>query len=273
MRIDGQTVVVTGASRGIGKATAEALGRAGARLAILARSPEIEAVAAAIAANGGTARGYVADAGNPDEMERTARRIVSDLGNPAIVINNAGAGRWLHVEETPAQEVASMMAAPYFAAFYATRAFLPAMLARSAGCIVNINSPVAYMPWPGATGYLCARFAMRGFSESLRLDLRGNGVRVLEVVPSEVTSTYFENNPHSRERLPTITRLVPQLSPEQVAEAIVRGLERGRTRIVMPFMLKAALLTRALAPGLVDWLMWRTGARRAPGEPKGPAGR
>ena len=267
MQIGGQTVVVTGASRGIGKATAEALGRAGARVALLARSAEIEAVAAAIAANGGTARGYVADAGNPHDVGQAARRIVSDLGDPAIVINNAGAGRWLHVEETPAEEVASMMAAPYFAAFHATRAFLPAMLARQAGCIVNINSPVAYMPWPGATGYLCARFAMRGFSEGLRLDLRGTGVRVLEVVPSEVTSSYFENNPHSRERLPRITRFVPKLSPEQVAQAIIRGIERDRTRVVTPAMLRAALSMRALAPWLVDWLMWRTGARRAVAAP------
>ena len=125
------------------------------------------------------------------------------------------------------------------------------------------------MPWPGATGYLCARFAMRGFSEALRLDLRGTGIRVLEVVPSEVTSTYFENNPHSRERLPTITRLVPRVSPEQVARAIVWGIERDRSRIVMPLMLRAALLTRALAPALVDWLMWRTGARRIPAAPRG----
>ena len=262
MQVDGQTVVVTGASRGIGKATAEALGRAGARVAVLARSPEIEAVAATVVANGGVARGYTADVGNPNDVEQVSRRIVDDLGDPAIVINNAGAGRWLHVEETPAEEVVSMMAAPYFAAFYATRAFLPAMLVRRTGYIVNVNSPVAYMPWPGATGYLCARFAMRGFSEGLRLDLRGTGVRVLEVVPGEVTSTYFENNPHSRERLPALTRLVPRLSPEQVAKAIVHGIEHDRKKIVMPLMLRAAIMSRALAPALVDWLMWRTGARR-----------
>jgi short-subunit dehydrogenase len=264
MKIEGQTVVVTGASRGIGKATAEALGRAGARVAVLARSPEIEAVAAAIVSAGGMARAYVADVGKADDVERAARRILDELGPPAVVINNAGAGRWLHVEETPVDEVPSMMAAPYFAAFYVTRAFLPAMLASASGCIVNINSPVAYMPWPGATSYLCARFAMRGFSEGLRLDLRGTGVNVLEVVPGQVTSTYFEHNPDSHERLPTITNLVPKVSPEQVAEAIIRGVERDRRRVVMPFMLRLALLSRQVMPGVVDWMMWRTGARHAP---------
>ena len=264
MKIDGQTVVVTGASRGIGKATAEALGRAGARVAVVARSAEIETVAAAIVATGGVARGYTADVGKPDDVERAARRMVDELGEPSIVINSAGVGRWLHVEETPVEEVTATMAAPYFAAFYVTRAFLPSMLARARGCIVNVNSPIAYLPWPGATSYLCARWAMRGFSEGLRLDLRGTGVNVLEIVPSEVTSSYFENNPNSHERLPTMTKLVPKRSPEQVAQAIIYGIEHDRRRIITPFMLRLAILSRHLMPGVVDWMMWRTGARRAP---------
>jgi short-subunit dehydrogenase len=105
---------------------------------------------------------------------------------------------------------------------------------------------------------------MRGFTQALRLDLRGTGVRVLEMVPSKVTSTYFEHNPHSEERLPAITKLVPTLTPERVAAVLVRGIEQNRRRIVTPVMLKLVLLMRALAPGLVDWMMWRSGARRRP---------
>ncbi len=262
MKIDGRTIVVTGASRGIGKSAAAALARAGGRVALIARSPEIEQVAAAIA--GGQARGYVADLGNAAEVSEVSQRIVKDLGAPDIVVNNAGAGRWLHIEETPPEEAEAMMAAPYFAAFYVTRAFLPAMLQRGSGTIVNINSPVAWLPWPGAIGYSAARWAMRGFNEALRMDLRGTGVRVLEIVLGKVTSTYFEHNPHSEERLPTITRLVPSLTPDQVATHLVRGIERNRRRIVKPFMLRAVLAMRALAPPVVDWMMWRTGARRPP---------
>src|SRR6266508_3654111 len=173
MKIDGRTIDVTGASRGIGKSAAEALARAGGRVALIARSPEIEQVAAAIA--GGQARGYVADLGNAAEVSEVSQRIVKDLGAPDIVVNNAGAGRWLHIEETPPEEAEAMMAAPYFAAFYVTRAFLPAMLQRGSGTIVNINSPVAWLPWPGAIGYSAARWAMRGFNEALRMDLRGTG--------------------------------------------------------------------------------------------------
>jgi short-subunit dehydrogenase len=105
---------------------------------------------------------------------------------------------------------------------------------------------------------------MRGFVEALRLDLRGTGVRVLEIVPAKVASTYFASNPHSEERLPTITGMVPTLTPEQVAAALVRGIETDRRRIVFPFMLRLVLAMRALAPAVVDWMMWRTGAGRRP---------
>src|SRR5262249_42934574 len=258
MNITGRKIVVTGASRGIGRATAEALARAGGRIALVARSPEVEAVAAAIVAQGGQARGYLADLGNAAEVDEMARRVVGDFGPPDIVVNNAGAGRWLFVEETPVEEVVAMMAAPYFAAFYVTRAFLPAMLERRSGYIVNVNSPVAWMPWPGAAGYTAARFALRGLTASLRLDLRGTGVRLLEMLLGKVSSSYFEHNPHTEERLPTITQIVPTLTPEQAAAHIVRGIEHNRRKIVAPFMLKLVLAMRAVAPPVVNWLIWRT---------------
>src|SRR5258707_1731608 len=101
MKIQGRTIVVTGASRGIGKAVAGALAHAGGRVALLARSPEIDQVAADLVAQGLQARGYVVDLSDHHDVEQVAKRIVSDLGGPDIVINNAGSGRWLHVEETP----------------------------------------------------------------------------------------------------------------------------------------------------------------------------
>jgi short-subunit dehydrogenase len=262
MKISGRNIVVTGASRGIGQATARALARAGGRVALLARSPEIERVAAEIVAQGGDARGYAVDLTDAAAVARTARRIESDLGAPDIVINNAGAGRWLFVEETPPEEAVAMMASPYFAAFFVTKAFLPAMLARNQGYIVNVTSPTAWLPWPGATGYTAARWAIRGFTEALRADLYDTAIQILLVVPGKVSSTYFEHNPGAEERLPRITRLVPTLTPEQVAAAVVRGIERDRREIVVPAILRLVMLSRVLAPAVVDRLMFRTGARR-----------
>jgi short-subunit dehydrogenase len=104
---------------------------------------------------------------------------------------------------------------------------------------------------------------MRGLTQAMRLDLRGSGVNVLEVVLGKVSSTYFESNPDTEERLPGITKLVPTLTPGEAATHIVRGLEQGRRRIIAPVTLQAVLAMRALAPSVVDWLMWRTGHRRS----------
>ena len=267
MKIRGSTIVITGASRGIGLATARAVARVGGRVALLARSSEVEQIAAQIVHGGGDARAYMVDLADPGAVERVGQQIKNDLGAPDIVINNAGAGRWLLVEETSPDEAAAMMASPYLAAFYITRLFLPAMIERRQGYIVNVNSPAAWLSWPGATGYTAARWAMRGFTAALRADLRGTGVQVLQVVPGKVSSTYFEHNPHSEERIPAITRVIPVLTPDEVAAAVVRGIMNDRREIVIPALMRATLIAHALAPILVDWLMFRTGWRRSPTKP------
>jgi len=155
-----------------------------------------------------------------------------------------------------------MVASPYLAAFYVTRAFLPALLDRREGYIVNVNSPVAWLPWPGAAGYMAARGAMRGFTAALRTDLHGTGIRVLELVPGKVSSTYFEHNPNSEERLPGITKWIRTLTPDEVAGAMVDGVEQDRRMIVIPLLLKLVFAFHGVAPGLVNLVMRRTGWRR-----------
>jgi short-subunit dehydrogenase len=256
MDIRGRTVVVTGASRGIGQASAEAFARAGGRVALIARSPSVEKIAEEISAAGGVARGYQVDVTDAAAVESAAPRIEADLGVPSIVINNAGSGRFLSVEETSAEDVVAMMAAPYFAAFHVTRAFLPKMLDRRDGYIVNVTSPAAWFTWPGADGYIAARWAVRGFTQALRAETRGTGVRVMLLAPAKVNSTYFESNPNSEERLPLITRTMPTLTPEDVAAALVRGIERDRRRLVIPLRLELMILALTLAPALIDRMMW-----------------
>lgn len=270
MNIDGRCIVVTGASRGIGLATAQALSGKGAKIAMLARSGDVLEAAASIAPRKGIAKGYTVDVTDPKALDETGRQIQRDLGEPHILINNAGLGQWLSCEETAPEDAEAMMAAPYFAAFHATRTFLPAMSARRSGMIVNINSPAGWMPWPGATGYTAARWAMRGFTAALRADLMGTGIRILEVVPGKVSSSYFESNPNSEERLPRITRMIPTLTPERVADAVVYGIERDRRTIFLPFMLKLALAGNAIAPAMARWMMHRTGWKHPAAGQGGP---
>jgi short-subunit dehydrogenase len=263
MQIEGRTVVVTGASSGIGAATARAMGRAGAHVALVARTESaLEAVADQIAARGGTATVIPADLSDVNAATAAAEEIRATVGPPDVLVNNAGIGRFLAIEETSPEAAVEMMAVPYFAAFVMTRAFVPAMLDRNAGHVVNVTSAAAYVPWPGSTAYATARWAMRGFSESLATDLHGTGVGVTLVAATTVESPYFEHNPGSRERLPTVARLFPTLTPEDVARAIVRGVESERRTVAIPRTFRAALVVHRLWPGLFRRLVALTGWSR-----------
>ncbi len=271
MHVHDRVVVVTGASSGIGAATALALARRRVRaVALVARGAEaLERVAADVRALGVDALPCPADLTDAGAVERARRTIEESLGAPDVLVNNAGAGRWLYVEETPPEEAVQMMAAPYFAAFYATRAFLPGMLARGSGHVVNVTSPAGYAAWPGATGYVAARWAMRGFTEALRADLRGAGVGVTLFTPGRVASAYFEHNPGAEARIPGIARLFRTLTPEEAAEALVRGIERGTPEVLTPPLLKLTVWFQRLWPGAVSALLARTGATRPPANGRG----
>jgi uncharacterized protein len=233
----GKTALITGASSGIGAATARALAEAGAARVLLVarRAAELERVAGSI---GPAAKGYPVDLSNASAVEQLAERVTAEVGTPDIIVNNAGAGRWRFVDETSPQDAVQMMAVPYFATFYVTHAFLPGMLRRNTGHIVNVSSVGSRFVWPGATAYLAARWAVRGFTEALRSDLAGTNVKVTLFESGVVQSPYWENNPGSRERVPKMGNLIPQLSSEDAGKAIVRGIEREQKLVVVPFMMK-----------------------------------
>lgn len=144
-----------------------------------------------------------------------------------------------------------MIALPYLAAFRVTRAFLPGMLAKRAGMILNVNSPVAIMAWSGATGYAASRWALRGFTQALRADLKGTGVLVSQVVLGETDSNYFDANPGARARLPAISKLLPILQPDQAAKHIFRAIRRDKKEYTAPFLLSFTRVLLAVFPGIV----------------------
>ena len=221
---------------------------------MLARNEaKLDEVAAAIRRDGGAASPYAVDLADANAIAETSARIKREAGTPDILINNAGAGRWLSVLETSAEEALAMIEVPYLAAFNLTRAFLPEMIARGNGAIACITSPASYVVWPNAAAYTAARHALLGFTESLRADLRGTGLSkslsscldrsrlpIGSTIPA-AASTCPKSNPI----------LAPILTAEQAAQAIVQGVERRQRRVVKPAILRALFLLNAFAPGLV----------------------
>jgi NADP-dependent 3-hydroxy acid dehydrogenase YdfG len=257
-------VVVTGASSGIGAATAREAARRGARTVVLmARSAgPLEEVAREVRDAGARTLVVPVDLADADAVAAACQRVEQELGSPDVLVNNAGAGRWLFAEETPPAEAVQMMAAPYFAAFFTTRAFLPGMLARRSGRLAFVTSPAAYAPWPGATGYAAARWAIRGLAEALRADLHGTGVGVTLFTAGKVSSPYFAHNPGTEERMPGIARLYRTLTPEEAAAALVRAVERRSGEVVVPGLLRWTMRFQRVWPGAVAWMLTRTGASR-----------
>jgi short-subunit dehydrogenase len=100
---------------------------------------------------------------------------------------------------------------------------------------------------------------VRGFTEALRADLTGTGIGVMLFESGVIQSPYWEHNPGSRERVPKMGKLVPELTPEAAARPIVRGIEREQELVVVPFMMRVTYWEHALFPGVVQWLMTRTG--------------
>jgi short-subunit dehydrogenase len=260
VELQGSTALVTGASTGIGAATARAMAARGARVLLVARSEDkLAALAGQI---GESADAYPCDVGDHAAVAAMAERVKAERGVPDVIVNNAGAGRFLFVEETEPEELVQMTAVPYLAAFFVTRAFVEEMMERGSGWIVNVNTPISQFAWPGALGYAGARWALRGFDSALRADLRGTGVGVTHVVPAKVSSDYFRHNPGAEQRIPRIGRIIPTLTPEQVGEAICAGVERGRRQVVVPWVLRLLYFQSRFLPRLTEWLTWRTGARR-----------
>jgi short-subunit dehydrogenase len=249
-------VLITGASSGIGAATAKRYGASGARVLLLARNAErLGAVDEAIRKGGGTAKAYPVNLADPDAVRQVSAEIQRDDGVPDVLINNAGAGRWLSIAETTAEEALAMIEVPYLAAFNLTRDFLPAMRARGSGAIACITSPASFVTWPHAATYIAARRALNGFTDALRVEVRKTGLTVTLVVLGLVESAYWEHNPGSRQYVAATNSLAPPMSPEEAAEAIFAGVESGRRTVVKPGIMRALFALNAMAPGLTTRLL------------------
>ncbi len=252
MDLHGKKCLITGASGGIGAATAKKAAGQGAAVILVARSQgKLNYLAGEIRDDNHTASVYPTDLSDLAAINDAARRIRDTEGPPDIIINNAGAGQWKYARETAPEEAAGMMAVPYLAAFALTRAFLPEFIERKSGMIVNITSAAAFMTWPGAAAYTAARWAIRGFTEALATELTPHRISVMLVAFAKVSSDYWLHNPGSEQHIPGRQSMIPELTPNEAADHIVKGIRRNTKYVIEPWQRRAVITAAKFFPGMV----------------------
>jgi uncharacterized protein len=252
MDIRNKSFLITGSSSGIGAATARYAASKGAKVILVARSEDkLKRICQEIRDSGGTANYYPADLSDLVAIREVASLMKEKEGTPDIIMNNAGSGQWKRAKETTPEEASAMMNVPYMSAFAMTHAFLPQLIERKSGMIINMTSAAAYMTWPGATSYIAARWAVRGFNDALRAELKAQGVGVMLVAFARVTSDYWVHNPGSEQNIPKRQSIIPELSPEAAAKHIVSGIEHDRQQVIEPWQLRFILVLSKFFPGMV----------------------
>lgn len=252
-------VLITGAASGIGRLMAHKAAARGARLVLWDRDGAgLEKVRAEIMTRSPGATGgarlpvhcYTVDLTDRDAIKSTAERVLDEVGTVTVLINNAGVVTGKTLTEATDADIERCFQVNALAPIWATRAFLPRMIAAGEGHVVTIASAGGIAGTARLVDYCASKFAAFGFDEALRLELRRTGVpvRTTIVCPFYIDTGMFDGV-KSR-----FSWLIPILEPDAVAERVLRAIERDHARLIMPWFIYTTFLARLLPVALYDWL-------------------
>jgi NAD(P)-dependent dehydrogenase (short-subunit alcohol dehydrogenase family) len=257
-----EVVVITGASAGVGRAVAERFARKGAKIGILARGQErLEATAEAIRAHGGEALALPADVADAHAVDAAASLVEQRLGPIDIWINCAMATVFAPVSDITPEEFRRATEVTYLGCVHGTMAALHRMRTRKRGVIVQVGSALAYRAIPLQAPYCGAKFAIRGFTDSLRSELRHDrlDIHLTMVQLPAVNTPQFD---WARNKMPRAPQPVPPIfEPEVAAEAIYFAGHARRREVFVAGSTWKAVLANRVAPGLLDRYLARAGYR------------
>jgi 3-oxoacyl-[acyl-carrier protein] reductase len=214
MNYEGKTAIVTGGTKGIGRAIAEALAAEGMSVCVGARSlDEVKQTVRELEGAGAQASGAACDVRVYEEVEALVAHAVEEFGGVDVLVNNAGIGLHKPVEETSPEEFRAVLETNLFGVFHGCRAVIPEMKRRGGGYIINISSLAGANPHPRMAAYNASKFALNGFSEALMQEVRHDRIKVSYVMPGSV-NTEFGGGTVSEEN-------AWQLQPEDIARVVV----------------------------------------------------
>jgi NADP-dependent 3-hydroxy acid dehydrogenase YdfG len=258
--INEQVVVVTGASSGIGRACVSAFAKKGARLGLIARNQEaLNNAGAEVRRYGGEAIICPLDVTDPEAVERAAGAVEERFGRIDTWVNNAMVTVFSPVMQMTPEEYRRVTEVTYLGYVYGTQAALRRMIPRDEGTIIQIGSALAYRSIPLQSAYCAAKFAIRGFTDSLRTELIHDGSNV-QLTMLQLPAVNTPQFVVQRNKLKYQAQPVPPIyTPEMIADAVVYAAQHPRREMLIGGSTVKAVIGQKLIPGLLDYYLAKTG--------------
>jgi len=238
-QLDQRVAVITGASRGIGRATAFRLGRAGCRVTLIARdSDELSSVVDDLLSENIDASYFACDLSDADATVKIFNDILNQYMHIDILVNCAGAGKFGRFHEMSIEEIVKPQRVPTDAALIVSRLVLPGMIVNSCGHIVNILTPGSYFALPYLAAYTVSRWGLLGFTRALREEVSQYGIGVSSVCPAWVNTDYIGNNNTDADWFPSVAHIFPTIEPDDVAAHVLRAIQQNKKDVVTSWRLQ-----------------------------------
>jgi short-subunit dehydrogenase len=250
---------VTGASGGLGRAIAVELARNGANVVLFARREaklcEVAAEISALGSGAGRAEIFVGDVTSPTARTAALETAQSAFGGLDLLVNNAGVGAIGNFESADANRLRNIFEINFFAAAELTREALPLLKAGRTPMVVNVGSILGHRATPQNSEYCASKFALRGLSEAIRVELHPARIDLLLVTPGPTGTNFWDNLLERRGEIPWTTKMA--MPPERVARAVIRAISRGQRELIPSFRARVFVWFSRLFPGIVDRIMRR----------------
>ena len=245
--INDKIAIITGASSGIGEATAKRLSHFGAKVVLAARTEnKLRAIGNQITKSSGECLVIKTDVSIKKDIEKLINKTLDKFGKIDIFISNAGLYIQGNVIDIGENEFQQSFSVNFYPSIYAVEKLIPIMLKNKSGNIVFVNSLDAKKGIVGDAAYVSAKSALSGYGDVLRQELKEFGINVLSVYPGRIDTPMIHNL-----KVPSIS---PKYSPDLVAKGIIKGIRRNKAKIVVPMSNALIGLLNELSPRMMDWL-------------------
>lgn len=255
MDFKNKIILITGASSGIGKESAIEFAKLGANIILVARKKDkLEQVANELKKFNVSALVCQCDVSKKDQVKEMSKIVLEKFESIDVLVNNAGFAIYGSVDDLTIDEIESQMETNYFGMVYCIKNFLPSMLKKKSGHIVNVASVAASFGLPGIASYCASKFAMLGFSEGLKHELNNTGVGITVVSPIMVRTNFFEHP--SFEKMPKFSPV--SLSSKTVAKTILKAANSPRLEIIVPSVVRGAVWAKNTFPYVINPILGKS---------------